>query len=321
MSGNRVINCATPVTLSKYTSWYDGNYWGVDDANYHQGWGKADCEARGANGRIFYVDLNMATTGLDGLSWASAFDTVAAGLLAADTWIGTSGNRAWAKRCTVFACHDGEAETLTAASEKTDLVGIGYDIGGRPVLTGNFTIGTAVSGFRIFNYGFIPTTTAPVITFPSGMHKWELHDVRIYKVEGVLNTSGISATTTRDWVMKDVQVLPDAGGARSTIGVTLIGDSGNGMMENCVIEGIEALDIANPSKGTILKNSTLIATALALDDDSDDVTCINMRFITDAASGDVNGSTIVDWNAAKACGCEHTASDSHGPIPNVTVLA
>jgi len=69
MSGNRVINCATPVTAQRYTSWYDGNYWGINDGDYHS--------SVGANGgRVHYVDANAGTTGLDGRSRKSAFLTL-----------------------------------------------------------------------------------------------------------------------------------------------------------------------------------------------------------------------------------------------------
>jgi len=320
MARNHVVGCEVPVTLSKYTNWYVGNYWGKENWRYVPDTGRKAAEARGAFGNLFYVDLNIATTGLDGRCWASAFDTIAAGLAAADT--DAALHRNWAKRNTVYVSCDGESETLVLAAEKTDLVGVGYDIGSKPVVTGNFTIGTAVQGFRIFNMGFIPTTIDPVITFPDGMHKWELHDVDIYKVEGQLNSVMIlAAATTRNWVMKGCRVMADAGGARSTIGVSLVGDSGAGIMDNCYIEGITALKVANPSIQTILRNSELVATALTLDDDSDDCNCFNLNFVSDAAAGDATATGCLDWNVRKAANCYLTALATNGPIPNLTAHA
>jgi len=69
IQGNSVINCATPVTAQRYTSWYDGNYWGINDADYHAGIGDS-------GGRVFYVNANAGTTGLDGRSRKSAFLTL-----------------------------------------------------------------------------------------------------------------------------------------------------------------------------------------------------------------------------------------------------
>lgn len=68
--GNKVENCATPITVSKYTSWYDGNYWGINDAKYHR------------EARTWYVDAAIATAG-DGKCWMSAFDTVTAAVAVA----------------------------------------------------------------------------------------------------------------------------------------------------------------------------------------------------------------------------------------------
>ena len=319
MSDNHVVGCDLPVTLSKYTNWYVGNYWGKESWRYSPDTGRAAAEARNAFGNLFYVDLNILTTGLDGRCWASAFDTIAAGLAAADT--DAALHRNFAKRNTVYVSCDGESESLVLAAEKTDMVGVGYDVGSKPVITGNFTIGTGVQGFRIFNMGFIGTTTDPVITFPTGMHKWELHDVDIYKSESRINTSGISATNTRNWVMKGCRILADEGTVRQTIGLTLLTDSGNGLMENCFIEGEEAVNIATTSNNTILKNSTLVATALALDDDTKNVYCIDMKFISDTAAGGAAAPGCLDWDASKACNCVLTAAATFGAIPVYTAHA
>jgi len=75
MVGNRVVNVATPVTVAQYTSWYDGNYWGTKDAWYH-----SSVSEKG--GRVLYVDKDLGTTGLDGLSWASGFLTITEGIAA-----------------------------------------------------------------------------------------------------------------------------------------------------------------------------------------------------------------------------------------------
>jgi hypothetical protein len=79
MTGNKVTNCATPVTESKYTSWYDGNYWGVNDSRYH-----AQADNGEYPGRVFYADSDQAAAG-DGRCWASAFTTLTAAVAAATT--------------------------------------------------------------------------------------------------------------------------------------------------------------------------------------------------------------------------------------------
>ena len=116
--------------------------------------------------------------------------------------------------------------------------------------------------------------------------------------------------------------MPDAGGARMTIGASFAGaDVGNGYMDDCVIEGIEGVDVATAAVGTIFKTSTLIATALALDDNSDDVMCLDMNFISDAAAGAATATGCLDWNPRKSAGCYLTAAATDGPIPNLTAHA
>jgi len=265
----------------------------------------------------YFMDLNVAVNG-DGSSWDDPVNTVAAALLLADNSIGLSTNRWWARRNRVFVCGDGITETLVLAAEKTDLIGVGYDVGSFPKITGNFTIGTAVNGFRIFNMGFIPITTAPGITFPAGMYGWELHKVTVYKVEGVLNSASIlAAGASREWRMTSCRVLPDAGGVRNTLGVSFVGDAGDGLMDDCFIEAAEGVKVAGAAEGTMLKNSHIIATALCLNDDGNEVNCSNMNFISAAASGDGVAVGCLDWNPALAANCYLQAAATMGPIPNL----
>lgn len=70
--GNKINNVATPITLAKYTSWYDGNYFGLYDSLYHPN--PSDL-GKNKNGNVWYVDKSVSTTG-DGKCWSSAFKTV-----------------------------------------------------------------------------------------------------------------------------------------------------------------------------------------------------------------------------------------------------
>jgi len=273
----------------------------------------------------YYVDLNVRVTG-DG-SIDDPFKTIAEGLLASSISIASADNRWWARRNRVFVTADGESETLVLAAEKTDLIGMGYDVGSFPKITGNFTIGTAVKGFRIFNMGFIPTTTAPVITFPAGMHGWEMHDVTLYKSEALVNTAVLLSTDSRDWIMNNVRIVPDAGGAFSTIGVSLAGTaSGQGrcLMEDCLICGVEGIDVADTSQafeGGWVRNNTIVATNLCVDDNSSGLLFTNNNLITAAAGGSTDGSGVVDWNTEMICNNRVHASDADAEIPLLDVLS
>ena len=241
------------------------------------------------SGKSFFVDANVASSGGNGTSWDEAYQTIAAGLAASHAQISNSNNRHWARRNTVYYCGDSISETLVLAAEKTDLIGVGSDGGSFPRITGNFTIGTAVVSFRIINMGFVPTTTAPVITFPAGMHGWELHGVHLYKVEGVTNTATLQAITSRDWVINNSFLYPDAGGAYNTLGFALTTNTagiGRSRIFDSLIVGTEGMDIADGGyyEGAIAKGNTIIATNLCIDDDSDSIAFIKNNLITDRKS-------------------------------------
>ena len=278
------------------------------------------------SGKTFFVDANRANSGGDGKSWDTAYKTIAAGLAASHADISLSSNRAWAKRNTVYYCGDDIYETLILAAEKTDLIGVGSDVGSTPKVTGNFTIGTARSSFRIINMAFIPTTTSPVITFPSGMHGWELHHVKLYKVEDVVNTAQLLSTDCRDFVMKDTFIFGDARAAKSTIGFNIAGTAsgvGRSLIDRCYICGTEAFNVEDTSayfEGAICRDTIFNATALCVDDDSDAWMFINNYLITEAAGGSTNGSGVVDWNTELICGNRVHASDADAEIPALDAL-
>jgi len=276
----------------------------------------------------YFVDLNVKDeeTG-DGTSWDEAENLISAAITLADTSIGFSPNRWWARRNRIFVVGDGIAEALTVAPEKTDIIGLGYDVEPFPRVTGNMTIATAVSGFRMFNMAFIPTSTNPIITFPSGMHGFGLHNVHLIKSTSYTCTAGLKITDCRDFVLDGLHILPDNAGAYNTIGFDIQGtSSGVGRMRatNCLIygtEGLNVVDTSNYVEGAYFKNCTFVATNLAVDENSDCIAFINCRFITAANSGDTVGNTLVDANLALFVGCEARSGDSSGPIPNVTVMA
>lgn len=278
------------------------------------------------SGKVYFVDANKSPAG-DGSSWDEAFNTIAVGLAAADAQIGLSVNRAWARRNTVFYCGDYIEEALVLAAEKTDLIGVGSDVGSMPRIVGNFTIGTAVVSFRIINMGFMPTSTDPVITFPAGMHGWETHHVICYKSGTYLNSAGILSTSCADFRMVDTRILADSAGAVNTLGLSIAGATAahnNALIDGCQIFGVEGIDVAATSGhivGAVCKNSYIKSTNLIIDDNSDSWSFINNFLISAANSGNAAGLTIVDWNAALACGNTVLSGDHYGPLPILSTHA
>ncbi len=294
----------------------------VDQGRY------AGAVERGANVDPWYVDLNRKSQG-NGRSWDDAFNTYAAAFVAANAWFAVSNERAWAKRGTIYCCSDGETESITTLPRRCDVIGVGTDTGAFPKITGTHTVAAAPSGngVRLINLGFIPgATTAPVLTLPSGLHGVELHHVRLYKNEGVTNTSGLTINTSRDWVLNDVHIYPDAAAAKNTIGLNISGTTsghGRSLINNCLFVGTEAMNVVDTSayfEGSICRDTIFIATALCVDDNSDAFAFINNYLITEAAGGSTDGSGVVDWNTELICGNQVHASDADAQIPALDAL-
>jgi len=283
---------------------------------------------RGANVDPWYVDLNRKQQG-GGRSWDDAFNTYAAAFVAVNAWFAVSNERAWAKRGTIYCCSDGETESIVTLPRRCDVIGVGTDTGTFPKITGTHTVAAAPSGngVRLINLGFIAGgTTAPILTLPSGLNGVELHHIHLYKAEGSLPTSGLTVNTSRDWTLNDVNIYPDAGAAKCTIGLNISGTTsghGRSLINKCLFVGAEAMNVVDTSayfEGTICRDSIFIATALCVDDNSDAIAFINNYLITEAAGGSTDGSGVVDWNTELICGNQVHASDADAQIPALDAL-
>ena len=117
---------------------------------------------------VFYVDGNVVSSG-NGLSWLSAFKTLTEGLVAAHSYMSTSGNRAWAQRATVYCCGDSLDEDLVILAEKSDIIGVGTTNGfDRCQLIGNHVpVTTNCWATRWYNMRFTNQTAANIWTLTS----------------------------------------------------------------------------------------------------------------------------------------------------------
>ncbi len=115
----------------------------------------------------YYVDLNILTSG-DGLSWGSAFSTIAAAITASNASIGLLKNRWWARRNIINVVGDGITESLTILPEKCDIIGRGADLYAFPRITGNHVIAVAKVGCRFINMGFVSAANADLFDIPAG---------------------------------------------------------------------------------------------------------------------------------------------------------
>ncbi len=104
---------------------------------------------------VFYVDDQVTSSG-NGLSWLSAFKTLAEGLAAAHSYTSTTGNQAAAHRATIYFASQLANEDLVILATNTDIIGVGSAFGlSKPILYGNHVpVTTQCSGTRWFNIQF-----------------------------------------------------------------------------------------------------------------------------------------------------------------------
>lgn len=126
-------------------------------------------------GDVFYVDVNAGVDTNDGLSWETAFKTLAAAIVASNASI-AAGASGWANRNRIYFKGDNDEahkETLVTLANKCDIIGVGsYDHRPSAMMVGNHVIGAgAYMGCRFINMGFkslaaggaiftVPTTTS-----------------------------------------------------------------------------------------------------------------------------------------------------------------
>lgn len=238
-----------------------------------------------SGGQDYYVDGNISTSG-DGLSWSTAFSTLAAAIAASDISIALTANRWWARRNRIFVVGDTLTETLVKFPTKCDVIGVGaYDTNPMPGITGNHVpIGESYST-RFINICFNgAAAAAPIITLASTSGGTEFHGC-ILDATAAGITSGILATASMGLKVKDCDF-------RGTFATSYIsfgaGDAGRcGILYNRMIGTAAAGIIADigmtGATGThLMKGNVIYATGLVVDDNADLFFIADNNFITDA---------------------------------------
>jgi len=158
---------------------------------------------KGGAPSVFYVDGNVVSSG-NGLSWLSAFKTLAEGLAAAHAYMSTSGNRAWAHRATVYCCGDNLDEDLVILAEKTDIIGVGSASGyTKCVLDGKHVpVTTNCWGTRWYNMAFCSTVAGCFWTLTSVSGGSEFHNC-YFSSRGPAHTIAIQATAVGSMKVHD----------------------------------------------------------------------------------------------------------------------
>jgi len=247
-------------------------------------------------GQDYFVDGNVATTGVYGKSWADAFLTLTEAITASNTSIALAANRWWARRNRIFVCGDQEIdENLTILPEKCDVIGMGYDIYPYPRIIGNHVIAAtrptagSANGCRFINCGFInESATADMFAIPAGCHGLSFIGAHFLPKSGgsagkaleITNCSGVTIENCKFDVlagsMTNIHAL-----AISIEGLASIHDTrivGNHITSTLGIHVVEATAAA---MGSLIANNIMRTTGKAINDASGDFQVVNNRWMTD----------------------------------------
>jgi hypothetical protein len=281
--------------------------------------------ANPSGGLDYYVDLNTANATKDGLSWGSAFATIAAAITASNASIGLSVNRWWARRNRIFVVGDGITESLTVLPEKCDIIGLGSDLYPFPRVIGAHAISLAKVACRFINMGFQATGTGDLFVIPAGCHGLQFLGCT-FTAATAGNTKALEITDSAHVLIEGCKFLTSAGALTTSIFAVAISIEGTASIHDLAIKNnwifaTKGVAIANGTlQGSVVSdNYVRVTSGLAFDDDSDDVAFVNNRIIT--ATADLVVANACDWNEALAVGnFITTATGRSGEIPIKVVM-
>ena len=238
----------------------------------------------------YYVDLNVTTAAAavaDGLSWGTAFQTIAEAITASNLSIGLTANRWWARRNRIFVCGDGITENLTVLPEKCDIIGVGSDLYPFPRVIGHHTIAVAKVGCRFINMGFQSSGTGPTFTIPASSHGLQFKDCTFTPTVGG-STIGLSITDTACVRIDNCRFQYNAGGGIYAMCISILGTVGHETeISNNRMTATAGILVATGinATGCLIVNNIIRATALAINDVSGLYQVVNNRWMTDINTG------------------------------------
>ena len=265
----------------------------------------------------YFVDGNTTNGVQDGLSWDTAFDTLAEAITASNVSIALTANRWWARRNRIFVLGDQEIdEDLTVLPEKCDIIGLGADLVPYPRVIGHHTIAVAKVGCRWINMGFLADGTGDLFVIPAGCHGLQfLGGMMQPSLAG--NTKALEITDSALVIVQGVKIVQNPGAYATGIfgiGVSIEGTTSthqitiDGNWINATV-GVKCV-ASSPAYDGVISNNFIHSVSYWVDDDSDQFHVINNRAITDI---DTTTSTAgFDFNLKLASGNIQTGSQAGG---------
>ena len=245
-----------------------------------------------AYGVTFYVDVNAGDDDNDGLSWGTAFATLAVAFAASDVVI-AAGASGWASRNRILVKADNNEahkETLITLPNKCDVVGVGsYDHRSYPVLIGNHLIGAgAYMGTRFINMGFWSLAAGGILfkapTTTSGL---EFLDCFLDASTATPGTIGIDLTAVELAKIARCKFI----GAFSTTAINIGAGESNGLVieDNVILGAAKGITVdagmTQSVRGGIARRNYIDTTGLCIDDNADKLMLADNKLISAAGNG------------------------------------
>lgn len=159
-----------------------------------QGWGKGelyDILVQLQNGMLpisgetYFVSQHGNS--VDGLSWKTAFSTIAAAIAASNTFTALTENSGRRNRIYIDGKEEWD-ENLSVLPNKCDMIGVGNTYGKSPRLRAYQTITTLSRGCHIYNLVFQNDTNGVLFTIPTSTSQLEFHNCTFDAVGGIQTT-------------------------------------------------------------------------------------------------------------------------------------
>jgi hypothetical protein len=277
-------------------------------------------EARGAiGGTVYYVEGNSGKDAYDGLSIDYAFKTLAKAIAVSN--IDINRRARWARRNTIYLAADTTTEDLVAFPNKCDIVGIGsYDANTKPGIIGNHVpVNAGNYGTRFINVWFKgPASAHELVTLASTSSGIQFVNCTFSAHSST--TIGILATASP--FLKVIGCRFE--GAFATSYMTFgTGEAGGTEIKDSVMMDSAAAGIVvgsgmTSSWGSLIKDNTLYAATITINDDAD------LFFVTDnvlisalAATTTTGWGSIIDINVLRAARNHLVGSDVNTVYPIV----
>lgn len=263
-------------------------------------------------GTVYFVDNNAGSDSNDGLSWGSAYKTLAVALAASHANIAAS-STGWAARNVIYYKADAETVNLTKGAQKTDIIGVGsYDHRPRPGIIGNHVLDTtSYMGMRFFNIHFrSPASGGDIMTIPTQQSGIGFYNCLFDGNSTTPATGAIVATSVESLSIEGCVTQ----GAFSDAVFEIAGVENNGLwiVGNTVQGGQQGIDVKSTVTTSIrsgyIMDNTINSVTEGINEASGKI-YVHRNYVVTAAAKGVAGAGAIVAGAKMMLGNKISASD------------